>query len=329
MTRTHNTETAWAGWQISLPSAWRMAKLNGTWNRGGVTFADAERPRLELAWYWVTRRGFDAASYARRHLIGRVPRRERKSGADDLVEDSIPAFATAIRRPEGDRTAGVCFSRDTNRILHWVYYHGEEDENTAFRTAHLPRWRDQPLSRPVRWRFFDVAFTTPPGFRLRSATLNLGDMQVRLVDPSGWGVRRHLCVRPIYPARLALARQSLEAWLQALFRKTQGMYRPRGGKSGQTTTVSTRHGPTLRLEGRLQFLLRFPLRPLVFRAPGCTEAILCHLEQHDKLLYLQVSAPRRHIPELRDEVLGSFPRPESESDPSESSHGETRQTTSL
>lgn len=301
----------WAGWWLPTPEAWRFFKMDGGYRRGFLIVGDDERPRLEMAWAWVTRRRMNIPRYIREYLLARVPRKRRAGVAGEVAEFSLPGFEHAVSLTIDEQTRYVGYCVRTHRILHWVYHHGSLKQNRRFSADCLPLWRDQPLDAPSKWRFFDVSFAVPAGFRLHYCTLNLGDMEVILTDPTPWGARPRLCVRHIYPATLALARRPLEEWMKELFGKRRGPYRSRDHKKAPPQPFDHPRGPGLRIVAVLQFLLLFPLRPLVFRMPAGAEASLHNVEDLNKLVYIQVSGRHADINATRHFILNSLPPPQS------------------
>ncbi len=281
--------------------------MDGGYRRGFLVLGDDEHPRLEMAWAWVTRRRLNIPRYIRSHLLARVPRRQRRAAAGEMKEVALAGFDHAVSLEEENRTRFVGYCQRTHRILHWVYHHGSLKQNRRFIGECLPRWRDQPLDSPSRWRFFDVEFSVPENFRLHYGTLNLGDMEVILTDPTPWGARPRLCVRHIYPANLALARRPLEDWLAELFNKRRGPYRRRDRKKDPPQKFEHPRAAGLQLIAHLQFLLLFPLRPLVFRMPSGAEASLHFVEHLNKLVYIHMSGRHSMISKTRHFILDSLP----------------------
>lgn len=291
---------AWGSWFLPLPADWRFFQVEGNYARGLLVLGDEERPRLELSWVWVTRRSLNPDTYVRKFLLGRVPYRQRKDAAPRIKMVSLAGFEVVATLQEEAQTVAVGYTRDTHRLLHWVYKHGTASEDRDFSSCCLPNWRDQPLKDSSLWRFFGLSFQVPEGFRLNSAALNLGDMLVVMRDPSPWGSRHRLVVRFLYPASLALSRQSPAAWMKQLFRSHQGSYRPWG-----STQPCRTNAQGLMQKARLHFLPRFLLRPLWFRLPGRAEATLVEVTGSDRLLYLQVEAPDSRIESTRELVWSS------------------------
>lgn len=302
----------WAGWWLPLPEAWRFFKMDGGYRRGFLVLGNEERPRLEMAWVWVTRRRLNIPRYIRRYLLARVPRRQRAAATGAIEEVELPGFDYVVSLAEEGRTRCVGYCCATHRILHWVYHHGSSKQNRRFNSECLPHWRDQPLDSPSRWRFFDVAFTAPAHFRLHYGTLNLGDMEVILIDPTPWGARPRLCVRHIYPANLALARRPLEEWLGELFSKRRGSYRSRDRKDSPPQVFDHPRAAGFRIVAHLQFLLLFPLRPLVFRMPAGAEASIHLIADLNKLVYIQMSGRHSAISKARHLILDSLPQPKND-----------------
>lgn len=296
----------WAGWWTPTPAAWSFFELDGGYAKGVLMLGDAERPRLELSWAWSTRRNLNAEAYARRFLLRGYPWKERKQAAGEMRSIELPHFGTGMVVEERNRTLGVAYAPRTNRFLHWVYHHGSSQEDRRFHRDVLPLWRDQTLDAPSQWAFYGHGFLVPEGFRLQRATLNMGDMELLLVDPLPWKARHRLCIRLIYPATLALSRQPMAKWLRELFRKRAPAYRAVGGSKRQPLAFQHALAPGFLLKARLQFLLRFPLRPFAFRLAPCVVAGIHHLEKTNKLLYLQVAASPERIESAAEHILNSL-----------------------
>jgi len=297
------TVVAWAGWWLPLPGPWRFLQMQGGYNKGLLVLGDEDRPRLELSWVWVSRKGLNPEAYARRFLLRGLTRAARKAARSKLQPLSLPGFHCSFALEEEEHIRAVGYCAKTNRLLQWVYHRESPEVDAAFEQDVLRHWRDQPLDGPVRWSFFDLDFLVPEGFRFHSATLNLGDMEIVLIDPGHWDGRHRLIVRCLYPAELALARQPISKWLAEIFRKRRGVYRPSGRASEVEPAVWQQ-------PARLPLPLRTLLRPLVFRVPLRAEASLHHLTVLDKLVYLQISGPSERIESTRRLVLDSFSRRE-------------------
>jgi len=131
-------------------------------------------------------------------------------------------------------------------------------------------------------------------------------MDLYLVDPARWGTRHRLYVRFVYPASLALARQTREKWLPDLLKRRKGIYRAKGQPVDNEFCRGPVRAPGLRQTALLHFLLRTIFRPLCFRIPAYSEISLHHLEHRDKLLWLQVAGPRDRIESTRESILCSM-----------------------
>jgi hypothetical protein len=295
---------AWAGWWLPVDPSWRLLRVEGTYSRGLLILGNESRPLVELSWAWVTRKSLNVERFAKRFLLRGLRSGERAAAAKNLRVLPLAGFDFSVVRDIGDSHHGVAFCNRTNRFLQWIYRPDHNHQVNKFEKEILSQWKDQPLMEPTRWKFFDVEFSAPPGFRIVSSNLMLGRMEVVLVDPTPWDGRHRIRLCWIYPASLALSRQSGEDWLKMFVKEQRGVYR-----SKRRAVIQTRSGlenvNAWELELILSWFLRFPLRPFSFRMPAAAKASLHHLQEKNQLLYLQCSAKRDRLEDLEEAVVRS------------------------
>lgn len=289
------SRVGWAGWWLPMPHRWRILKATGNYRSGSLVVGDSESVKLELVWAWVSRVRFDPAKFLQRFLLRGMSAERRSEVLNGIESLDLPHFESAFGVRDEGGMRGTAYSELTHRVLHWVW-HGRSDEANAMDAA-LSGWRDQPMMDRAGWQFFGVSFESPPGFRLQSFTLNLGDMEIVLNDPSRWGTRHRLTVRFIFPAELALARLPIATWLEELSRPRRAVYQL--GRATETADGS------LLCRGKVRLLLRTVFYMFCFRIPARAEMSLHHMKATNQLLYIEVCAPSHIMMDARKIVLQS------------------------
>ncbi len=302
-------ELAWGNWWFSVPAPWRFFQVSGDYAKGILVLGDQEKPRLELSWVWVTRRGLDPERYVRKFLLKLVNSGKNRPRSPQVKMHTLPGFEVVASVCHDEKTFSVGYCQETHRLLQWVYHEGSKSEVKRM-TECISLWRDQPLAAPGRWRFFELDFSVPAGFRIQSATLNLGDMDLVFTDPAVWGTRHRLYLRFAYPATLALSRQPMEKWLKQLLDRRKGAYRLKGKVAASEFSTSSEQWPGLMQKANLHFILRTILRPLSFRMPTYSEVSLHHWPEGNRLVWMQVAAPVQRIESTRENILRSLKQDE-------------------
>jgi|GEM_PF-4809336 len=298
-------EVGWCNWWFSVPSVWKFFHVAGNYSKGVLVLGDQEKPRLELSWVWVTRRGLDSESYVRKFLLKLVNAGKNRPQSPEVRICSLPGFEVVASIHHDGKIFSVGYCQVSHRMLQWVYHEGSKTEVKQM-TACLLLWRDQPLETQSRWKFFELDFSIPAGFRLHSATLNLGDMDLVFYDPSVWGTRHRLFLRFAYPASLALSRQPMEKWLKQLLERRKGAYRLKRKIVSCEFSINSALWPGLMQKAKLHFILRTVLRPFAFRIPDYSEVSLHHWNEGDRLIWMQIAAPVQRIESTRESILRSL-----------------------
>ena len=284
----------WAGLLMYVPRSFRLARVEGNDRSGKLVLADEDRPRLEIAWGRVERRRFDPQRFLTRQLRRALGRDRAEVVAAGARPVEHPAFSPMIRLfdPEAHCDRYVGYEPRTRRVVEMIYHHGKGQQDELARRVVVPRMTDQPADRTQYWAFFGASFTSPSGFAVVGATLNLGDMAVRMIKPLRWGRRAELVIRHIYPAGLALARQPLQQWLTQILRQKDSAYHPRHTgwlwwKKLRFTPIQTSRGPGLVADA----FTRLIVQALLWRASRRRRTWIIHDQEHDRLLVVQLADP--------------------------------------
>jgi len=289
-----------------MPRSWRLSKIDGNAARGTIALDDHESVRLEIAWAHVTRSHFNAEPFARRQLRRSVPK-ESRSHLNESIE-TVPheCFKPLLRfsEPSNPVDRYVGYAPATHRVIQIAHHRSDPDTDRAVRRITIGRLTDQPNQLPQRWAFFSIAFTAPAAFCYCDAVLNVGDMYVRLIRPTGSLRNQHLIIRNIYPAQLALSRYDTEQWLTNICQEDKRLYLPicRGRLVRHRSvieSIDTSLGPALTCSMQLRNLAGL----LCWRLPWYRRTVMIHDAAHDRLVTVQVGAQPEQIDTLLRQVL--------------------------
>ena len=299
---------AWAGYLLNIPATFRLSSIEGDHRQGSFRLVDGERVRLEFSWATETRGRFDFPAFAKKKLGG-----SRKRGEPDpdskVRELSVPGSDLQLFHlpdEEGRIDRFVGWSSKTHRVVQIVYSRAADREDEFVAGTCIPGVIDQPRDQPMKWAFFDCSFVTPSGLYYQNATLNLGDMSVR-VSARGSDLRGPaLTVRQLYPASLALLRRPLVDWIRSWTLETWDSYRvKRPGFLGRGAipcdNVDSAIGPCL----AVRTCLRSILRPIYWWMPRECEIRLFHDKDHDRLIVVRATGTPAEIERCMRCVLSS------------------------
>jgi hypothetical protein len=290
-----DTQTlAWAGLALPLPRDYRPARIEGNHEKGLILLADDHRPRLVLAWATVTRREFDPTEFCTQKLISLFDSTAGVGPSSVKRVSGNPSFTTMIyahsREEEKIRAVGYCPA--TGRIIDSLYHVGTAREDMAFTEGLLRNITDQPIDKPYQWGVLGSSFTVPEGFRYLESTLNLGDQLTRFIAGKSEANGPVLVVRQVYPADLALSRQSLEEWLEDWATGRGASYAPKTHRQGVTFPVVK---DPATLAGHVGFSieshLRIPLKISRWWMPRHSRFYAVHHKGVDRLVFIQVAGP--------------------------------------
>lgn len=217
---SHRTQIlAWHGWQLSIPNTWNPVRVDGDVDQGYVLLADLQSARLGLRWRKASKRG-DPAAWANKALVQEVG----KLAADEAKPHAMSdASAWKVSRLYADpeppgRDVWVGWSGVSNRVMEIVYHAKTRDRVLADDV--LPSLTDAAPAGEQLWSIFDLSCRSPAGWELQNYRLNAGDLALTFRRKRDTAV-----VRQIAPATLALARQSLDQWLNQQPKAIRKLYR--------------------------------------------------------------------------------------------------------
>ena len=204
---------AWAGWRTRVPADWRPLRIAGGWAEGSMVAGDAERSCVQLNWQRPRGRHFDAGRLLERWKR-RCGVRKAKALEGGPRSQAFAASAGFMLDEPGKAGLGVrwCGCAPGAGLVVEVRTGGDLPAASlaAVRESFLASLDVTLSAAPCEWAVFSARFLSPPGFVYRMSTLNLGDVSLLFGDADG----RRLRLRQVYPADLALARRSIEDWLE-------------------------------------------------------------------------------------------------------------------
>jgi hypothetical protein len=227
-----------------------------------------------------------------RRLMGALDKLDRPHALGKITAVTNPHFAPMLHlrdeRRGVERYAG--YSPATRRVVQIACHTAGDRDDDAMRRHTASELLDQPADAAMRWAILGASFTTPPGLVYQAATLNLGDMQVRVGRPHrGEFSGPCVVVRQWYPAQLALTRQAPELWMQAMMSGLKQVYRgPREARRLRQPSmprVATARGQALHVPLRMRWLAR----TMLWRCPGRRDLWLLHDEGANRLVGVQIA----------------------------------------
>jgi len=297
---------AWAGLMLQVPASFRMGTIDGNARRGRLRLLQEDQLRLQLSWTTPKPRRFDPTRHLQQKLLRTLPKKMRKAESEivcRVVSSTFTPLMGYCSEQEGiDRYLGYCPT--TGRAVELVYHHRSVREDKRFRSHMLKSLTDQPADKPQQWGFFNHRFKTPANYAYQRAILNIGDMQIDLNAINRTFTRAKLSIRFIYPAALALQRQSIPQWLAATIHTDKNMRRPRylkrfrrGGPVHES--VDTPLGPALRCITHLRWMFRLVSWTVSWKK--C--AWLIHDQQQDRLIIITIDDRSGRFEPLLSQVL--------------------------
>ena len=205
------TALAWEGWRLEMPDHWRPLSIQGAPRRGKLTLGDGRQVLLRMNWWRPRSRRFDPQRWLDRRV------RSMGGGGAPPRQDIRPrGFEPVAWLPEARPRRG------RQRAV-WYGYAAEAGlVLEAVVNATLPARMFKRVERNVlpslslaaqgattQWAVFGAGFQIPSDLHLTGHCLRLGDIALRFAGRGG----RHLAVRQIYPAAVALKRRTMERWL--------------------------------------------------------------------------------------------------------------------
>jgi hypothetical protein len=166
---------AWDGLSFEVPEDWDLAYQE---TRLGITRIRLEDPvAVRLSAEWLTPvGGIDLGRIMSRFQASSKKLRQVSKDSQTLAK-TPDGWSAIIYRFEDGRRLGLAFylsdSKDCFGFFQFHYDPGAPGEAEGFLRRFMASFERHPTG-PVPWACYDVAFTSPPGFRLDSATFNPG-----------------------------------------------------------------------------------------------------------------------------------------------------------
>jgi hypothetical protein len=279
---------AWQGVAVVVPAAWDLARHEGDRRAGALRIDGHDRVRLQVRWqpdrggslHEVARR---AAALLRQTILNPSPL-GRDGGehriAFDLSssDDAHPALLAVVRQSQ--RLAVLRFDRHegwpANDLLRQML------DGTTIQSAR--EWQD--------WVIYDMAWSSPPGHELRSASLQVGVARLEFGSARRWWALRRFSAASAAMGAAAPDPDRFERWITAVYN---------GERHDRHHDVSRRlisDGYETVLRGRSRWLSALEFRGV--------------LPRHRRSAALVIS---RCYPAVNKVVCFEFDRPDADADP--------------
>ncbi len=233
LSHRHSQLIAWQGFRIWVPDSWNPVKVDGDWNQGTLLLADMQQAKLGIR--WRVQKSGDPAKWAARTMRSEVGELAAKEAKDWSMSepDAWKASRLFIEPKPPGRDVWIGWSSKTDRVLEIVHHAKERDRVLSEQVLEV---LDELTSDVTQdWSIFDISCKTPAGWQLQWYRLNAGDLTLAFQSK-----RKTARIRQLAPASLALARQSLEKWMQQQDKTIRRLYRPMSQTNELSIDVSGR-----------------------------------------------------------------------------------------
>ncbi len=210
---THSSEyqiLAWQGVEVLLMNDWRPLRFEGNHFKGSFTVGDQDGAIFILRWIhppkkykasdWIEKR---QKSVAAGQVSENPPRPAR-------FETSSWIKSLAVRE-EAEKTVWWGYSSDCSVLIEVILTNlTDRKKNDWFIKYSLPKLKVFSQNEKWLWQIYSARFLIPAGYILNKHRLSVGDIALDFFKNKS----DRLLVRQVYPAKLALERRSLPAWLR-------------------------------------------------------------------------------------------------------------------
>ena len=280
---------AWCGWSLMAPPSLRLSKTDGNAQFGMIGLSDAGQSGLDLFWYPASKRRPEEK--VERRLFKGLSKKAVDRATMVVTEIDNNSFRPL--KSVDDTIKGITrcvgYAPLSGRVLEVIYKHEDQDQRHALVQTTSASLVDQATDEPQRWACYGCSFIAPTDLRLEKSILRLGDIELRLVEktPSG-RFRSSVTIRQVYPAGLALKRQSMHRWMAHLLADQQRDDRNRKTKLPKAVDcqpIKTQWGDGLAHRASRQGLLKI----FQWFQPKHQLNYLIHDPLHNRLILLQVA----------------------------------------
>ena len=287
------TKIAWQGWEIPAVDDWRPLEIDGDYKRGKMMIGNSVAPLLQVKWWRPDEKNFYAEEWIRARI--------REFKATPSMNPPRPkAFSNSgwIKELEFQedvtKTIWYGFERDAGVMMEIVMTSITDKALQAkIITDLIPELKVYSIEEDTYWSLYDISFHVPKGYILKRKHLYSGDIALEFQDDD----KRHLVLRQIYPAELALSRRSMGGWLDNpafKFKRRFKLESDSEWKTGKANIVDA-----LKRVGK-----RYIPFPLQWLFPKYVSAIIAKDSELDRLLIAEAfSDEKEFFAEVEKAVL--------------------------
>jgi hypothetical protein len=209
---------AWMGFEVPIKEDWRPLRMDGEHHKGSITVGDMNGPIFQLRWLRAPK-GYDGREWIEKRRTD-VAGGQKSPGAPQPRGFSHVSWIKDLSiREESQKTVWWGRSKEDGVLVEILLTNlCDPVANNWFLKVALPKLTVLPASDAWRWRVFSSRFMVPARYTLARKRLAAGDITLQFVR----GEDERLTLRQVFPARLALRRRKLVAWLKHRpFRETR------------------------------------------------------------------------------------------------------------
>ena len=199
---------AWQGIHFAIQPDWRPLRIEGSHEKGSITVGDIEVPIFQLRWLRPPR-DYDSAGWIRK-------RREETSGGQESARPPHPKAFNEVSwikdlaiRQESEKTVWWGYSSKENLLVEILMTNLADPKTSRwFIERSLPKLGIYGKDQDSIWQIYSSRFSVPAGFTLKRKELAAGSITLQFKNND-----KILNLRQVFPAKLAVERRSLIAWL--------------------------------------------------------------------------------------------------------------------
>ncbi|MFP4029069.1 MAG: hypothetical protein ACLFWL_14860 [Candidatus Brocadiia bacterium] len=211
------TTFAWQGITLTVPEEWSVIVTRGDYDSGYVALADESQMRLQLKWDEAEKNA-DPSGAATRYI--RELRKNAKKEKNEITVNRQLNLANIrgkkiecyewVSANRGIGMVSIC--QKCRRVVH-VAVLGDRDESmrNLSRTV-FASLSDHPENGEMLWKFYDVEFYSPGGWRLHYPELKTGCIRMPFRKK-----REELEFIRVSLAQILLSESSLSEWFRDFF----------------------------------------------------------------------------------------------------------------
>jgi hypothetical protein len=218
---------AWQGIQVLLMNDWRPLRIEGNFDKGAVTMGDQEGPVFILRWLHIPKK-YDGFKWIEKRKKQVAAGQSSENPPQPVGFDKTSWIKNLAIRKESEKTVWWGYSEECKVLVEVILTNlTDPKKNEWFIHQALPKLKVTSKSDKSLWQIYSARFVIPEGFTLNRHRLGVGDIALEFIRKKN----DKLVVRQVYPAKLALQRRSLPAWLRDEVFKRHRFFKELSGDS--------------------------------------------------------------------------------------------------